>query len=123
MRELRLARLLAVLGLLLAAGGCGYYQRDPDALRGPVPPDRDLELWSGGHAYLVHNVTVGTDSVRGTLDLTYGQGDSLVVFARSAVDSVKARKGAPAATIVLIVLAAATVSLIGIIGSLGGPGS
>lgn len=121
MRELRLARLLPVLGLLLAAGGCGYYQRDSDALRGPVPAGRDLELWSGGHAYLVHNVTVGTDSVRGTLDLTYGQGDSLVVFARSAVDSVKVRKHAPGATIALVAMGTLAMGLLALWGMVTGP--
>lgn len=113
-----------LLPLLLATGACVSWQRDPDALKGPIPPKQTAEVWVAGQPYRTESLTVAGDSVHAKLDPVFNGGaDSALVFSTVAIDSVVLRRPAVGGTIVLV--AATLLAALGfaIQQSLSGPGS
>ena len=96
-------------GLLLLLAGCSSFQggRPLDQPPVPVPPDKRVEVWSGGERYQLHAVTLDADSLRGVRWWHDPKCDSCrVPLARTAVDSVRTLahdSGATGATTILVV--------------------
>jgi hypothetical protein len=76
--------------LLAAAVGCQRWQLDSSALTTPQPDRRQLEIWSQGHATVVHGFRLQGDTVIAVPYWKRPDCDSCAVrFARVLIDSVR----------------------------------
>jgi hypothetical protein len=76
--------------LLAAAAGCQRWQLDSRVLTSPQPHRRQVEIWSQGHATVVHGVRLQGDTVVAVPYWMRLDCDSCAVrFARAAIDSVR----------------------------------
>ena len=76
--------------LLAATVGCQRWQLDSSALTTPQPDRRQLEIWSGGHATVVHRLRLQGDTVVAVPYWKRVDCDSCTVrFARVLIDSVR----------------------------------
>lgn len=111
--------------LLLVAtlAGCGYWQRDPNVLAAPLPPNRRIEIWSKDSASIVTHVQVRGDSLHGVAGGSDFEGHREVTVALSTIDSVKSRHASPGGTVLLVLCVLVVVGTWAAYASLGGPGS
>jgi hypothetical protein len=74
--------------LIAFATGCTGFVRIPAPDEHQAPSRQLLEVWSRGHGFLVDDLVVAGDSLRGVLRTDRGAGGAFAI-ARSEVDSVR----------------------------------
>lgn len=121
MRRLpRLAAILLALAFGVTVGACSYWVRNPDALKGPVPDHRPVQIWVGSQAYDLHSVVVRGDSVHGNTNWSDFSCDSCTLTVPVAsVDSIRTRKANVGVIILLSLAAAGALVYVAAIAALG----
>lgn len=112
-----------LLLLLTTLAGCAYWQRDPNVLDSPLPPNRRVEIWSKDSARIVNHVQVRGDSLHGIAGGGDTAGPREVTVALSTIDSVRSRHSSPGGTVLLALCVLLVVGTWAAHASLGGPGS